>query len=80
MTKLGFPEFGIDSCDLNDESQGPKGLSADMADCVVWAECKCFHQKCLPLSSLSCSVNFSSLEKFRHDYKASLALDSSSHS
>ena len=80
MTELGFPEFGIDSCDLNDESQGLKGLSADMADCVVWAECKCFHQKCLPLSSLSCSVDFSSLEKFRHDYKASLALDSSSHS
>jgi len=41
----------------------------DTVDSVVWAECKCFHQKCLPLSSLACSVDFTSIDQFREDYK-----------
>ena len=44
----------------------------DTVDSVVWAECKCFHQKCLPLSSLACSVDFTSIDQFREDYKASV--------
>ena len=45
-----------------------------MVDSVVWAECKCFHQKCLPLSSLACSVDFSSIDQFKEEYKASITL------
>jgi len=40
-----------------------------MVDSVVWAECKCFHQKCLPLSSLACSVDFTSIDQFKEEYK-----------
>ena len=47
---------------------------ADMVDSILWAECKCFHQKCLPLSSLACSVDFTSIDQFKKDYKASMTL------
>jgi len=47
-----------------------------MVDSVVWAECKCFHQKCLSLSSLACSVDFTSINQFKREYKASAVLDS----
>jgi len=40
-----------------------------MVDSVVWAECECYHQKCLPLSSLACSVDFTSVEQFKEEYK-----------
>jgi len=36
---------------------------------MVWAECECFHQKCLPLPSFSSSVDFTSISQFRQEYK-----------
>ena len=51
-----------------------------MVDSVVWAECKCFHQKCLPLSSLACSVDFTSIDQFKEEYKASVLFYSSMNS
>ena len=49
-------------------------LIPDMETGVMWAECECFHQKCLPLPSLSSSVDFTSISQFRQEYKASALL------